>query len=36
MDAVIDLQLGLKHWSFAPDSAWTADVNLEATPVIAL
>jgi len=36
MDAVLDLQLGLKHWSFAPDSAWTADVNLEATPVAAL
>src|SRR5260221_6225727 len=33
MDAAIDLVLGLQKWSFLPDSTWSADVNLEATPV---
>jgi translocation and assembly module TamB len=36
MDATIDLVLGLEKWSFAPDSTWSADVSLEATPVDAL
>jgi translocation and assembly module TamB len=36
MDAAIDLVLGLQKWSFLPDSTWSADVNLEATPVDAL
>ncbi len=36
MDAVMDLALELHQWSFLPDSTWSADVNLEATPVDAL
>ncbi len=36
MDAVMDLALELHKWSFLPDSTWSADVNLEATPVDAL
>ncbi|HXN52025.1 MAG TPA: translocation/assembly module TamB domain-containing protein [Candidatus Acidoferrum sp.] len=36
MDASIDLVLGLEKWSFLPDSTWSADVSLEATPVDAL
>ena len=36
MDAAIDLVLGLKNWSFLPDSTWSADVNLEATPMDAV
>jgi len=36
MDAAIDLVLGLQKWSFLPNSTWSADVNLEATPVDAL
>ena len=36
MDATIDLVLGLDKWSFSPDSTWSADVNLEATPMDAL
>jgi len=33
MDATIDMVLGLDSWSFLPDSTWSADVSLEATPV---
>ncbi|HLZ91218.1 MAG TPA: translocation/assembly module TamB domain-containing protein [Candidatus Acidoferrum sp.] len=36
MDAVMDLALGLQEWSFLPDSTWSADVNLETTPMDAL
>jgi translocation and assembly module TamB len=36
MDAAIDLVMGLEQWSFLPDSTWSADVSLEATPVDAL
>jgi translocation and assembly module TamB len=36
MDAAIDLVLGLKKWSFLPDSTWSADVSLEATPMDAV
>ena len=36
MDATIDLVLGLDKWSFSPDSTWSADVNLDATPMDAL
>jgi len=36
MDAAIDLVLGLKKWSFLPDGTWSADVNLEATPMDAV
>jgi len=36
MDAAIDLVLGLKKWSLLPDSTWSADVNLEATPMDAV
>jgi translocation and assembly module TamB len=36
MDAAMDLVLGLQEWSFSPDSTWSADVNLDATPVDAL
>ena len=36
MDAAMDLALGLEDWSFLPESTWSADVNLEATPVDAL
>jgi translocation and assembly module TamB len=36
MDAAIELVLGLKNWSFLPDSTWSADVNLEATPMDAV
>ena len=36
MDATIDLVLGLDKWSFSPESTWSADVSLEATPVDAL
>src|SRR5260370_11560223 len=32
----MDLAMGLNEWSFLPDSTWSADVNLEATPVDAL
>jgi translocation and assembly module TamB len=33
MDAAMDLTLGLRDWSFLPESTWSADVNLEATPL---
>jgi hypothetical protein len=36
MDAAMDLVMALEDWSFSPDSTWSADVNLEATPVAAL
>jgi translocation and assembly module TamB len=36
MDAAMDLGMKLQEWSFVPDSTWSADVNLEATPVDAL
>ena len=36
MDAQMELVLGLQEWSFAPDSTWSADVNLDATPTDAL
>jgi len=36
MDATIDMVLGLDKWSFLPNSTWSADVSLEATPVDAL
>src|SRR5258708_17885753 len=29
----MDLAMELQEWSFLPDSTWSADVNLEATPV---
>jgi translocation and assembly module TamB len=35
-DATVDLALGLEEWSFLPDSTWSADVNLESTPLDAL
>jgi translocation and assembly module TamB len=36
MNAAIDLDLSLDDWTFAPDNLWTADLNLEATPVDAV
>jgi translocation and assembly module TamB len=36
MDAAVDIGMELREWSFVPDSRWSADVNLEATPVNAL
>ena len=36
MNAIIDLDMHLDDWSFTPDSPWTADLNLEATPVDAV
>jgi translocation and assembly module TamB len=36
MDAAVDLKLGLSHWSFGPRETWSADVNLDATPVDAV
>src|SRR5258706_15666577 len=36
MDASVELALELDDWGFVPESTWSADVNLEATPVDAL
>jgi len=36
LDASIELALELDDWGFVPESTWSADVSLEATPVDAL
>ena len=36
MDAAVELKLALSHWSFGPRDTWSADVNLDATPVDAV
>ena len=36
LDASVELALELDDWGFSPESTWSADVNLEATPVDAL
>src|SRR5256714_4372046 len=36
MDAAVELKLELSHWSFGPRDTWSADVNLDATPVDAV
>jgi len=36
MDASVELALELDNWGFVPESTWSAEVGLEATPVDAL
>src|SRR2546423_260907 len=36
MDAAVELKLALSHWSFGPRDPWSADVNLDATPIDAV
>lgn len=33
MDVGMDATVDLMHWAFLPDNAWSADANLEATPL---
>jgi translocation and assembly module TamB len=33
MDTMISLDLLLSHWSFEPNNTWSADANLEGTPI---
>jgi translocation and assembly module TamB len=33
MDTTINLDISLSHWSFEPNNTWSADANLEGTPI---